>query len=556
MVSADAEIKAALHTALQHAQQAGELPAGELLAEIPLERPKDETLGDLATPISMQLARILRLAPIQIAETLVRHMPVLESIAELQAVRPGYINMRYRAEWLTNQIEAILSAPEHFGEVSLGEGRSVQVEFVSANPTGPLHIGAARNAVLGDTVARVLEAAGYRVEREYYVNDAGSRVRMFGETLYARYAQALGVDAEMPADGYMGAYMVEMGSAIVAEAGRQYLEMERSQAVADLGREGLRRVVADIESDLALMGIHYNRWFSEASLYHDGTYDTAIAILERGGYLEQHDGALWFKASAFGVNKDEVVVRSDGTPGYFASDIAYHYDKFVLRGFDRVIDVWGADHQGHVPRMHAMLQGLGIDPQRLTILLYQLVTLKRSGEIVRLSKRTGDIITLREVLSEVGSDAVRFFLLARDANSQMDFDLDLAKEQSDANPVFYVQYAHARTCSILRHATDIDYSAGDLALLTEPAEQTLMRRMIRLPDVVRLAAQNLEPHHLTYYAQELASALHAFYRDCRVVNLEPGTEAITAARLKLVAACRIALARTLVLMGMSAPEVM
>jgi len=418
-------------------------------------------------------------------------------------------------DWLTSQVDAILAAPETYGTLDLGQGHKVQVEYVSANPTGPLHMGSARNAVLGDALASVLEAAGYEVQREYYVNDAGSRMQVFYETLYARYAQALGRDEAVPEDGYHGDNMVELGA-----------------------------------------NVHYDRWFSERSLYEDGQYDRVMTLLREGGYLDLHDGAVWFKATALGGAKDEVIIRSDGTPGYFASDIAYHYNKFVQRGFDKVIDVWGADHQGHVPRMKAMMRALDLDPERLTLILYQLVTLKRGGEIVRLSKRTGDIITLREVLEEVGSDAMRFFLLSRSADSQMEFDLDLAKEQSDENPVYYIQYAHARICSILRRAGELDHSDGDVSLLTTEPETTLIRRMLRFPEVVHVAATQLAPHHLTYYAYELAAAFHGFYRDCRVVSSEPGDEAVTKARLKLVSACKIMLARTLGLMGMNAPESM
>jgi arginyl-tRNA synthetase len=281
-----------------------------------------------------------------------------------------------------------------------------------------------------------------------------------------------------------------------------------------------------------------------------------MEILRRRGYIEEREGAVWFKAMDFGCGKDEVIVRSTGEPGYFASDIAYHYEKFFLRGFDWVIDVWGADHQGHVPRMKAMMRAFGIEPERLTLLIYQLVTLKRGGEVIRLSKRTGDIITLREVMEEVGSDAVRFFLLARAPQSQMEFDLDLAKEQSSENPVYYVQYAHARICSILRYAGGIDFSDGDVSLLRHPRELALIRLMMRLPEVVEQAAVELSPHHLAYYAQDLAEVFHIFYRDCRVVSSDPADADITKARLKLVSAARLVLAKTLQLMGISAPESM
>jgi arginyl-tRNA synthetase len=553
----DVEMQGAIAAALKRAQRHQALPAFEIPAAIPVERPKQESMGDYATPICMQLARVARMAPIKIAEALVRYLPALEAIGAAEIAPPGYINFRLSPAWLQGQVDALLADPAGWGAVSLGAGQSVQVEFVSANPTGPLHMGSARNAVLGDTLASVLTAAGYAVQREYYVNDAGSRMAVFYRTLFARYAQALGDESErVPEDGYHGPYMVELGQQLAQAHGRRFMDMPRDEALAAIGKLGLDAVIALAQTDLGQMGIAYDEWFSEQSLYRGNQFAHIMSILRQGGYLDEHDGAVWFKATDLGGSKDEVIVRSDGTPGYFASDIAYHYNKFVERGFHRVIDVWGADHQGHVPRMKSMMEALGLDPRRLTIILYQLVTLKRGGEIVRLSKRTGDMVTLREVLDEVGSDAMRYFLLSRSADSQMEFDLDLAKAQSDENPVYYIQYAHARIASILRHAGALEAAAGDVTLLAAEAELNLMRHMVRLPEVVTLAAQNLAPHHLTYYAYELASAFHAFYRDCRVVSSEAGDAAISQARLKLVSACKVVLARALGLMGMSAPETM
>lgn len=552
----DVELERAVRAALKKAQSKGDLPAFELPEQVGIERPKQAEMGDYATPVCMQLARLARMAPVKIADAALKHLRKPDFLGSAEVAHPGFINFRLDDAWVAAQVEAILSAGDAYGCVDVGQGRRVQVEFVSANPTGPLHVGSARNAVLGDAIAAVLSAAGYQVDREYYVNDAGSRMLAFYETLYARYAQAFGRDEEVPEEGYHGQNMVELGAEIAAEEGERFLSLPREEALQTLGRLGRERVVAQAKEDLALMGVHYERWFSEQSLYDDGKYARVMTILREGGYVDLHDGAVWFTATQFGEPKDEVIVRSDGTPGYFASDIAYHLDKFVDRGYDWVIDVWGADHQGHVPRMRAMMRALGLDPARLTIVLYQLVTLKRGGEVVRLSKRTGDIITLREVLEEVGPDAVRFFLLSRSADSQMDFDLTLAKEQSDVNPVFYVQYAHARIASILRHAGQLDYADGDVSLLTSAPEQALIRRMLRLPEVVRDAARAVTPHSLTYYAQDLAADFHSFYRDCRVVSSEAGDEAITAARLKLVSACKIVLARTLRLMGMTTPEVM
>ncbi len=549
------DLESRFRAALMAAQAAGELPAFEV-PEVPVERPKQAGYGDYATPVAMQLARVARQAPLAIAETMVRFLDVPSYVEKIDVVRPGYVNVALSARWLASQVDEIRRQGPAFGNVELGQGLRVQVEFVSANPTGPLTMGSGRNAVIGDALASVLQAAGYEVEREYYVNDAGSRMAAFYASLYARYCQALGVPEQVPEDGYLGQYLVEMGEQIAATEGDRYLHMPRQEAVAAIGERGLAMVLDSIRSDLASMGVVFDCWFSERSLYDRGLFQQILETLRQRGYIEEREGAIWFRATALGGDKDEVVVRSDGQPGYFASDIAYHYDKFVLRGFDRVIDVWGADHQGHVPRMKAMMRALGLDPDRLVLLLYQLVTLRRGGEIVRLSKRTGDIITLREVLDEIGSDALRFFLLSRSAESQMDLDLELAVRQSDENPVYYVQYAHARIASILRRAGDLPFEEGDTSLLTSEPEQNLLRALLRLPEVVYQAAVDLAPHHLTYYAQELAGVFHGFYRDCRVVSSDPADRAITLARLKLVDAARVVLARTLNLMGMSAPESM
>jgi len=547
------ELTQLVQKAIKKAQRKGDLPGFEV-PPVSVERPNRADWGDYATPVCMQLAPLARMAPVKIAETVVRHLTKADYLGKVEVAHPGFINFTMAGDWLARQVETILAAGESYGNLDLGRGKKVQVEYVSANPTGPLTVGSGRNAVLGDSLANVLAAAGYQVQREYYVNDAGTQMRLFNETLYARYAQALGQDEPVPEKGYQGSYMVELGREIAQEHGDKFLQMDREAAIEALGEIGLEKMLASIRSDLELMGVHHDNWFSERSLYEDGYFARIMTILRQGDHLAEREGAVWFKARELGGDKDEVLVRSTGEPGYFASDIAYHYNKFVERGFDWVIDVWGADHQGHVPRMKAMMRALGLDPARLTLIIYQLVTLKRGGEIVRLSKRTGDIITLREVLEEVGPDAVRFFLLARAADSQMDFDLDLAVEQSERNPVYYVQYAHARACNILLFAGDLDYSNGDTSLLQHEAELTLIRQMLKLPEIIELAAQNLASHHLTYYAQDLAAAFHAFYRDCRVVSSDPADAGLTKARLKLVAAARLVLARTLHLMGMTAPE--
>jgi arginyl-tRNA synthetase len=549
------ELVQLIQKAIKKAQRKGDLPKFEV-PPVQVEHPKQADWGDYATPICMQLAPLARMAPVKIAETVVRRTAEADYLGKVEVAHPGFINFTLADAWLAQQVEAILATGETYGNLNLGQGKKVQVEYVSANPTGPLTVGSGRNAVLGDSLAKVLAAAGYEVQREYYVNDAGTQMRLFNETLYARYAQALGQDEPVPEKGYQGSYMVEVGQQIAQEHGDEFLPLDREEAIEALGEIGLKKMLAGIRSDLELMGVHYHNWFSERSLYEDGYFGRIMTILRQRDHIAEREGAVWFEAQELGGGKDEVVVRSTGEPGYFASDIAYHYHKFVERGFDWVIDVWGADHQGHVPRMKAMMRALGLDPERLTLIIYQLVTLRRGGEIVRLSKRTGDIITLREVLEEVGPDAVRFFLLARAADSQMDFDLDLAKEESAENPVYYVQYSHARIASILRYAQEqgVTSTNGEVALLTHPSELALIRQMLKLPEIVAQAVQNLAPHHLTYYAQDLAAVFHVFYRDCRVVSSDPADAELTQARLKLVLAAKIVLANTLRLMGVTAPE--
>ncbi len=549
------EIENLVREAIRSAQKAGELPSFEI-PPLVVERPQREEHGDYAATAGLQLAGMARMSPMRIAEAIAAHLPDAEFIARMEVARPGFLNFQLDDGWVGQQVDEILAAGESFGNIPLGQGQRVQVEYVSANPTGPLHVGSGRNAAIGDSLANVLEAAGYEVQREYYVNDTGTQMRLFAETLYARYAQALGRDLPIPDDGYPGVYLVEIGERLATEEGDRFLQMPREEALEALHHAGVGRMLDSIREDLRLMGVKYDRWYSERSLYEEGLFDKVRAMLEKKGYVAERDGAIWFTSTELGDDKDNVLIRSDGEPGYMASDIAYHYDKFVLRGFDKVIDVWGADHQGHVPRMKAAMRAIGVDPDRLIILIYQLVTLRRGGEVVRLSKRTGDIITLREVLEEIGPDAVRFLLLARAADSQMDLDLDLAKEQSSENPVYYVQYAHARIASILRYAEGIDFSDGEVSLLGHPAELALIRQMLRWPEVVEKAATGLSPHHLPYYALELAGVFHPFYKQCRVVSSLPEDMPLNKARLKLVAAAKLVLFRALALMGVGAPESM
>jgi arginyl-tRNA synthetase len=543
-----------LAAAANKAQESGKLPS-VAVPEITIEHPQNPAHGDYAASLALKLARATGTSPLAIAEELAGFISSAPEVESVTVAPPGFINFTLKDAWLAGQVDLILTAGSLYGNIDLGQASRVQLEFVSVNPTGPLHVGHGRGAILGNTLANALSAAGYEVEKEYYVNDAGSQMDAFYRSLYARYQQALKVGAEMPADGYLGDYIVDLAKEIIADEGDRFLSLPPEEAVKQLGELGLVKMVAWIKGDLELLGVNFDVWFRERELFEQGQYDKVMSLLREGDYIAEREGATWFVSTALGEDKDNVVVRSDGSPTYFATDIAYHYNKFVERKFDKAINIWGADHQGHISRMKAVVQALGISPERLVVIISQMVTLSRGGEVVKVSKRSGDIITLRELIDEVGADACRFFFAARSADSQMDFDLELAKKQSADNPVYYVQYAHARIASILRLAEDrkIDYAGGDVSLLTTEPELTLIRKMLLLPEVVELVAQALEPHHLAYYAQDLATVFHSFYKQCRVVSDD---EALSKARLKLVAAAKITLARTLNLMGMTAPDKM
>jgi len=543
-----------LQQAAERAQQGGVL-AATALPEIIIEHPQNPEHGDYASSLPLKLARTTKKAPAEIAEKIIDFLGHLPEVSKIVVASPGFINFCLSKDWLTKQVDAILEAESSYGDIDLGKGKSVQIEFVSVNPTGPLHVGHGRGAILGSTLANVLGATGYSVQKEYYINDAGSQLDAFKRSLYARYQQCLGLEAEMPDDGYMGNYMVELAQEIIREDGKRFSEMSSDTAARELGQLGIAMLMDMIRKDLELLDVKFDVWFSEQSLYKNGQYDKVMKLLSKGGYVAKKENATWFISSALGEDKDNVLIRSDGSPTYFASDIAYHYNKFLERKFDGVIDIWGADHQGHVSRMKAAVNALGISPECLKIIICQLVTLRRGQQVVRVSKRSGDIITLREVVEEVGPDACRFVFLSRSADAQMDFDLELAKKQSADNPVYYVQYAHAHISSILRLAEEkgINYHGGDVSLLTSEPELTLIRQMNRLPEIIELISDTLEPHHLPYYAQDLATVFHSFYKQCRVVSKN---QEMTRARLKLVKAAQIVLAKTLHLMGMNAPESM
>jgi arginyl-tRNA synthetase len=548
------ELASCLRQAVLKAQQEGVL-ASAALPEVLVEHPQNPEHGDFASGLPLRMARAMRMSPMVIAEKVSEHIVPPPKVDRVWVAPPGFINFTLREDWLSTEVESILAAGESYGDTELGKGKRVQVEFVSVNPTGPLHVGHGRGAVLGSTLANVLTASGYGVEKEYYINDMGNQIATFGRSLYARYQQCLGRETEVPSDGYHGGYMIDLAKEIVQEQGDRFLSLPESDGASQLGEVGVARMLQRIKQDLELLNVIFEIWFSESSLYQGGQYNKAMDLLRSGGYVVEKANATWFESSSLGEDKDNVLVRGDGSPTYFASDIAYHYNKFLERKFDQVINIWGADHQGHVPRMKAVLRALGCDAEQLKVIICQLVTLRRGEEVVKVSKRSGDIITLKEVIEEVGPDACRFIFLSRSADSQMDFDIELAKRQSAENPVYYVQYAHARIASILRLAEqrEIDYSRGDVSLLTTEPELTLIRRLILLPEIVERVAVTLEPHHLPYYAQDLATVFHSLYKQCRVVSDD---EPLTKARLKLVKASQIALAKTLRLMGMSTPEKM
>ena len=538
--------------------EAGSLP-DVALPDAVVERPRDAANGDYASSLPLRLARSAMMPPLAIAEAIAAQLPGGEVIQAPEIAPPGFINLRLAERFLQSEVDRVIEDGSGFADISLGRGKRAQVEFVSANPTGPLHVGNGRGAAIGDTLAKALAAAGYEVEREYYVNDAGTQTDVFAETLYARYQQQFGRDVPIPEGGYPGEYMVELAAEIREREGDRFLAEPGEHPASGLSELGIELMVEQIRGTLTGFGTHYDRWFSERALY-DGevpAYEEALARLRKNGHLAEREGALWLTSSA----KDNVVVRSDGRPTYFASDIAYHLDKFSRRGFDLVINVWGADHHGHVSRLEVATEAVTGKGDALHILLYQLVTLKRGDEIVRLSKRGGEIITLDELVEEVGPDAARFFFLLRAPSSQMEFDLNLAVKQSNENPVYYIQYAHARLASILDRAAREGRTpeGGDVALLTAPHELALVREMLRLAEVIELVATTYEPQHLAHYGIELATTFHAF-NDAFRQQGDPGLKvitddaALTAARLRLVLAAKVALGRVLDLMGMTAPE--
>lgn len=552
------QVREAVAAALRAAKDAGRLTL-EPMPEVNIEVPGNRAHGDYSTNVAMLLAKQERLSPREVAARILAHLPDgQELIAHAEIAGPGFVNLALRPEKLFGVVSVVREQGEAYGRSQHGRGRKIQVEFVSANPNGPLHIGHGRAAALGDVIARLLDWAGWDVTREYYINDATNSTQMinFGRSLYVRYQQVLGRDIPMPEDSYEGEYVTEIARRIVERDGDRYLAMGEEDATRIFTELALKEMLAQQREDLKSFGVEYDVWFSEQTLHDSGAVQGTLEALKESGYAFEQDGALWLQSTAFGDDKDRVLVRATGAPTYLAADAAYHRNKFE-RGFEKVLDIWGPDHHGYVVRTRAAVAALGIEPARLDILIHQIVRLYKGGEMVRMSKRAGDIIPLADVTEEVGRDAARYFFLMRKADSHLDFDIDLAKKQSQDNPVYYVQYAHARICSILRKAeTDGVALPGpdvDLGPLGEEPERDLVRKLADFPEEVLAAAESYQPHRLAPFAQDLATAFHAFYDNCRVLGEEVPAE-VTAARLALIDATRIVLANTLGVMGLSAPE--
>ncbi len=548
-------LKSIVLEAIKRAIERGKLPPVDPLPSIVLEYPPEERWGDYATSVAMPLAQKVGVPPRQVAEAIAEEIGggVIKGV---EVAGAGFINLTLEDRvWFEALKEANLRG-EKYGRGELGKGKRVLIEFLSANPTGPLHIGHGRIAAIGDILANVLEAAGYEVEREYYINDVGAQMEALGRSVYARYMELWGKEVPFPEDGYQGEYIREIAMMLKEEEGERYLRIPEEEAVEELKERAKGIILEGIKGDLEAFRVRFDHWVREASLYEGGLVEEALDALREKGLLYEADGALWFRSTLFGDEKDRVVIRANGTTTYFASDISYHREKF-RRGYDLLVDIWGADHHGYVPRVQAALRALGFEEGKLKIILVQLVNLMRGGKRISMSTRAGEFTTLREVMEEVGVDACRYFFMLRRADSPVDFDLELAKRQSAENPVYYVQYAHARISSIFRKAAErgIPLPEGEVNLgpLKLPEERGLAKRIGLFPDLIEEMALSFEPHRLIPYLQDMVSLFHSYYNKHRVLT-EDGD--LTAARLYLVRAIRVVVRNSLSLLGIEAPEEM
>lgn len=552
------ELRKAIINAVEKAQQQGLLPEAAM-PDFTIEIPADRSHGDLASNAAMVSARAFHAAPRKIAEIITQNLDLSGTmLSRYEIAGPGFMNFFYDSSFYSSVLNEIKAQGESYGRSDYGAGKRVLVEFVSANPTGPMHVGNARGGALGDTLAAVLDAAGYDVAREFYINDAGNQIEKFATSLEIRYMQLYREGYELPEDSYHGQDIIDHAKAFADQNGNKYVDVpseERRKALVDFA---LPQNIAGLERDLLKYRIKYDRWFRESTLHNNGAVKNIVELLKEKGYTYEQEGAVWFKASEFGADKDFVLVRSNGLPTYVVPDIAYHYDKLVTRNYDIAIDVLGADHHGYVPRLKAALTALGVDASRLDVVLMQMVFLVKGGERVKLSKRSGKAITLVTLLDEIPIDAARFFFNLREANTPLEFDLDLAIEKSSQNPVYYVQYAHARLCNILKtlEADNIfprDCTDEELALLTAPEELELINKLASLPEEIVSAAKDYDPSRITRYIYDVATLFHRFYNVCRVKN---DNDSLMQARLALCLAVKTVISNILSLFKITAPTSM
>lgn len=543
------QIKDALHDAVVKADLIeGEVP------DIILETPRQKENGDYATNIAMRLTKLAKMPPRNVAEAIIAQLDKeAASIEKIDVAGPGFINITLKKDYLQDVVRTVFDKGAAYGRSDAGQQERIQVEFVSANPTGDLHLGHARGASVGDSLCNVLDFAGYDVAREYYINDAGNQIDNLARSVEARYFQALGEEMDMPADGYHGQDIIEIGQQLVEEYGDKYKNVDPKERYDFFRAYGLEFELNKLKNDLANFRVQFDNWFSETSLYGSGKIENALGKLRENGHVYEEDGATWFRSTTFGDDKDRVLIKKDGSFTYITPDIAYHEDK-IQRGFDKLINIWGADHHGYIPRMKAAIEALGYEKDTLEVIVSQMVQLFKDGERMVMSKRTGKAVTLRELVEDVGLDAVRYFFVMRSGDTQMDFDLDLAVSESNENPVYYAQYAYARISSILRQATEADLAASldHLDLLTAEHEIDLLKKVGDFPKVVADAAKARAPHRIANYIQELAATFHSFYNAEKV--LDPENRERSEARLALITATRTTLANALQLIGVSAPE--
>lgn len=524
--------------------------------QVQLESPRDKANGDYATNVAMQLTRLAKKPPRAIAEAIVENLNTQSAnIEKVEIAGPGFINIIIKKDYLNDVIKTVLEQGAEYGRSNSGNSQRVQVEFVSANPTGDLHLGHARGSSVGDSMCNILDLAGYDVSREYYINDAGNQINNLALSIEGRYFEALGKGESMPEDGYRGQDIIDIAAALVEEHGDKFLHMTEQERYKAFREHGLKVELAKLQKDLADFRVHFDVWYSETSLYENGKIDAALKKLRDNGHIYEEDGATWFRSTTFGDDKDRVLIKNDGTYTYLTPDIAYHEDK-IQRGFDKLINIWGADHHGYIPRMKAAIEALGYDRDTLEVSIIQMVQLYKDGEKMKMSKRTGKAVTMRELVDLVGLDAVRYFFAMRSGDSHMDFDLDLAVSQSNENPVYYSQYAHARICSILRQAAEQNFTASTehLELLTDEKEIEVLKKIGDFPQVIADAAKLRAPHRVTTYIHELASNFHSFYNANKV--LDASNEELTRSRLALIEGVKTTLANALKTVGVQAPEKM